>query len=286
MSFRHFIMIAAIFCFQSAYAQKAPKVDTKTPEILSALIDFETMQVSVSGSAFLDGKTNTLLAELGGVPLNVLTLTDSTFTAELPQGMGDGDYLLFVYNENGAGGYALTIGAVGPTGATGPEGPPGPMGPEGLMGATGPEGPPGPMGPEGLMGAIGPLGPMGPMGHEGPIGPAGPSGPEGPAGSQGDMGPPGQPGVNGVSGYRVIQRERTLSGASNFIEHMVCDYTNGERALSGGYFVYTTQILVQGSRPTSAGISTVPMGAVWSVNYVFPENGGTVITFAVCAKVE
>lgn len=135
MKLRHLITIAAILCFESAYAQKAPKVETKTPQILSALIDFGTMQLSVSGSNFLDGKADVLVAELGGIPLSVLTLTDSTFTAELPSGIGAGAYLLSVYNDKGAVAFALTLGAVGPAGPAGPEGPPGPPGPEGPPGS-------------------------------------------------------------------------------------------------------------------------------------------------------
>lgn len=131
------------------------------------------------------------------------------------------------------------------------------------------------------------MGPMGPMGLEGPMGATGPQGLPGPQGETGPQGPQGEPGPVGVSGYRVIEFQRTRSAGQNpnFIEHMFCDYTNGERALSGGYFVYDNAIIVRGSRPGNAGISSIPIGGVWSVNYTFPEGGGTVITYAVCAKV-
>jgi hypothetical protein len=165
-----------------------------------------------------------------------------------------------------------------------------------VLAAQGPQGPPGPQGPVGPQGAQGPEGPQGPEGHQGPIGlpgvpgadgatgPQGPEGPLGPAGATGPQGPQGPAGLNGMSGYRVIETTRNLP-STNFVEHMFCDYPNGERAISGGYFVFNPSIIVQGSRPTNAGVPSIPVGGVWSVNYNAASLPATVTTFAVCAKV-
>ena len=512
-----------------AYAAKVPTdpTATKVPYVLSVMVDFELDQLHVSGLNLEDGKGGPLSASLGGVPLSVVSFTDSLAEISLPPEIGDGDYELLLSNANGAYSYALTLGAVGPQGVQGPTGPSGPVGPAGAAGAVGPAGPagpeglagppgpvgpvgavglqgpagePGPAGPEGPAGVLsdsrfntkggsqalrslttgmensafgddalranttgslnssfghgalvfnvngnansafgsnalafnstasfntgvgygalrdnttgssnsafghraltrsssggntaigasalvnqtsgggniaiganaglnytttsgnivigntgvvgdantirigsnqvatylagingtdlsttgipvvvtadgrlgtgallqgpegpeGPPGPQGPQGEQGspgpqgPAGPTGPTGAEGPQGLQGEPGPIGPPGPvgptgpSGVSGYRVVQVDRTFTGTS-WTESIACNYGSGERAISGGFFVSSSSIAVTLSRPGNAGIPSIPLGGVWSVNYASPSGGGTVTTYAVCAVMQ
>ena len=105
---------------------------------------------------------------IDGLPLQLLSNTDTVIVVNLPDNLAAGSYDLQVSVSNGNGGkngpvtphtadFDLTIGTAGPTGAQGPQGIQGPVGPVGPQGATGPQGAVGPIGPTGQTGAIGGL---------------------------------------------------------------------------------------------------------------------------------
>lgn len=133
--------------------QTGPVPKGKAPFIQEAQVDFDVaVECPDSGTIASDTLTITGIGlGLSGGPSPVITLgtyppltvcvfDDELVLAELPLGTEDGDYLLSVITSNGAGGFDLTIGAIGPQGADGNDGV---QGPEGPAGAQGPEGPAG-----------------------------------------------------------------------------------------------------------------------------------------------
>jgi len=134
-----------------------------------------TIVFTVMGSNFLNGGTVELL--LGEVPLRLLTQSDKTITAALPENMEtvpEGSYQLLATTGGGTVRQdehdGVTIGAAG---------------------LPGPQGEPGVDGTNGADGATGPKGDTGDQGEEGPQGPVGPPGPKGDTGDQGERGPQG-----------------------------------------------------------------------------------------------
>ena len=114
---------------------------------------------------------------IDGIPLQLLSNTDTVIVVNLPDNLAAGSYDLQVSVSNGNGGkngavtphtadFDLTIGTAGPAGAQGPQGIAGPAGPAGPAGAIGPQGPVGPVGPQGLTGLTGPAGANGVSGYE------------------------------------------------------------------------------------------------------------------------
>lgn len=150
----------------------------------------EPQQLIIEGRNFDNGwKTEVWLS---GMPLTVVSSSESQIIANLPLVMMDGSYQLVV--KTGLGLMRIdvfegvTIGAEGPQGETGTVGPEGPQGPAGPQGLPGPQGDPGPAGPQGLPG---PQGDPGPQGLQGEQGPRGLQGDQGPQGVEGPQGPPG-----------------------------------------------------------------------------------------------
>ena len=83
---------------------------------------------------------------LNGIPLGVITYTDTNVSASLPY-LDPGTYLLTLSRVSAPPKTAEFDVAVGATGAQGPAGPVGPIGPVGAQGPAGPVGPVGPRGP-------------------------------------------------------------------------------------------------------------------------------------------
>lgn len=103
------------------------------------------------------------LVKFAGLPVSVLSSSDTTLTVSIPYGLLNtpGTYLVSASRgpgpeENSAIGVA--VGQQGPKGDMGPAGPKGDPGPRGAKGATGDMGPAGPQGPPGPKGDAGPTG--------------------------------------------------------------------------------------------------------------------------------
>ena len=145
-----------------------PALATTTVVINNATVNPAQTQITLAGSN-LDPTGTAPTVLFNGVKLALVSFTNATLVATLPNGLAAGTYLVRVTNSaSQSGSFDVTIGAVGPTG------PAGPQGPAGATGAQGPQGPVGPAGP------AGPQGPAGPAGNQGPQGPPGPPGPAGP----------------------------------------------------------------------------------------------------------
>jgi hypothetical protein len=86
----------------------------------------------------------------------------------------------------------------------------------------------------------------------------------------------------------VLSQNRTLVGPAYAAEDVVCDYPNGERALSGGFYIQAADvsgIRIAMSRPDNLGVPSVPVGGVWRVLYAVGAGFTyTVTTYAVCAN--
>ncbi|PWU06553.1 MAG: hypothetical protein C5B51_12050, partial [Terriglobia bacterium] len=186
------VVTAALFLTSGAMAQ------SRGPSILGAVgqYDVTPAQVVITGSNFGAVLPS---VNLDGIPLGVLSYSNTMVVCALPNSLVAGTYTLQLTNNEASGHladifhFALSAargvpGPTGPTGATGATGATGLTGPQGTTGATGPMGPSGavgPIGPSGPVGASGATGPAGPSGPAGAIGPAGPSGVAGPAGATG-----------------------------------------------------------------------------------------------------
>lgn len=112
---------------------------TTKPAIVSAEANFQTNQITITGSNFGTAKP---YVTLNSQALTVVTFTPTTVLADLPNGIAPGAYLLTLKNETDGvtASFDATIGAAGPQG---PQGPLGPQGPQGAQGPQGPQGLPG-----------------------------------------------------------------------------------------------------------------------------------------------
>jgi hypothetical protein len=135
------------------------------PLIIGAVPDFgvNPTQLTISGSNF--GTTQPLVS-LDGLPLTVMSFTDTVVVVSLPASLAPGSYQLALTANNKANQpftaeFNATLGAVGPKGDKGDRG---------LTGAQGIQGPQGPQGPQGSQGPQGLTGPQGPQGIQGPAG--------------------------------------------------------------------------------------------------------------------
>jgi hypothetical protein len=148
------------------------------PVITGAAADDRLEHLVIAGESFSGPRQ--LTVRLGGVPIPVLSASDTEIVALLPAGIEPATYQLIVVRGSvlpvQSDAFEVTLGAVGPTGPMGPEGPRGSQGPAGSQGPGGPQGLPGPMGPPGSQGPQGPAGPQGAPGAAGPAGPQGPAG--------------------------------------------------------------------------------------------------------------
>ena len=128
-----------------AYMQLAALAAPPVPAVDNTTANFNVNppQLTISGQNF---GANTPIVTLDGLTLAVVTHTDISIVAFLPDGLAPGSYTLTIANGPHVGTFISTIGATGPQG---------PKGNPGVQGAPGVQGPPGPKGDTGLPGPSG-----------------------------------------------------------------------------------------------------------------------------------
>lgn len=148
------VLFSGTVLFGQVFGQALP-----FPYIQATTTDAPLQQITITGLNFGTVKP---MVTLDGIPLSLITYTNTNITAFLPNNLPPGTYLLIVQSgfTNLPGWFFTTIGAVGPKGPTGA---PGSVGPTGATGPTGPQG-------VGLQGQAGPTGATGPTGTPGPAG--------------------------------------------------------------------------------------------------------------------
>jgi len=147
---RRSLSVVALALFSSLAARGAQSV----PVVNSGTINYQTNQVTLTGSSFKPAKTAPTVLFNGGL-LALSSFSNTQIVAMLPAGLQPGTFNLTVSSSSGSTNFDLTYGATGPQGPGGPAGPTGPQGP------VGPTGPAGSQGPRGLTGAPGAPGPAG-----------------------------------------------------------------------------------------------------------------------------
>jgi len=146
------IMLAAVLFFTPLFAVAA------VPVVNSGTINYQTNQITLTGTGFEPAKTKPTVA-FNGVALTVTTFSNTQVVATLPAGMTAGTFNLVLTNSQGSAvDFNMNYGATGPQGPAGPAGPAGAQGPAGPAGATGATGATGPRGLTGAPGAPGPAG--------------------------------------------------------------------------------------------------------------------------------
>jgi hypothetical protein len=135
------LIVSGLVATPAAYAATAPV-------IISAVANFQTNQLTITGSGF---GTAAPTVRLDGSTLTVVSNNTTTVVASLVSGTNPGAYLLTLTNATTGlrTSFDVTLGTAGPQG---------PQGLQGLMGQQGPQGAPG------LQGVQGPVGPQGPPG--------------------------------------------------------------------------------------------------------------------------
>jgi hypothetical protein len=134
------LILSSLLTIQ-AYAAAAPT-------IVSAVANFQTNQLTITGSNF---GTAVPKVTLDGSKLQVVSNSATTVVATLPSGINPGGYLLNLTDATDGlkVAFDVTLGTAGPQGPQGPQGSqgvPGPQGPQGVQGLQGPQGPQGPAG--------------------------------------------------------------------------------------------------------------------------------------------
>jgi collagen triple helix repeat protein/IPT/TIG domain-containing protein len=136
-----FLILVAASLFMTQFAYGA------APSIVSAVANFSTNQLTITGSNFGTAAPKVLL---DGSALTVVTYSETNVVATLATGTNPGTYLLTLTPVGGVKvSFDVTLGAVGPQG---------PQGLQGLQGVEGTQGPQGPQGAPGVAGAPGPAG--------------------------------------------------------------------------------------------------------------------------------
>jgi len=115
------------------------------PAIISAVANFQTNQLTITGSNFGSAVPK---VTLDGSQLQVVSNSGTSVVATLRGGTNPGGYLLTLTNKNSGlkVAFDVTLGAAGPPGPQGPQGPQGVQGPQGAQGVQGQQGPQGPAG--------------------------------------------------------------------------------------------------------------------------------------------
>jgi hypothetical protein len=148
------LVVAGLLTTQAAYGA--------APSIVSAVANFSTNQLTITGSNFGNGAPKVVL---DGSALTVVSYNETSVVATLATGTNPGAYLLTLTTAGSSKvSFDVTLGAAGPQGPQGPQGLVGPQGGPGMPGLQGPQGVPGPQGPLGPQGALGPEGAQGPAG--------------------------------------------------------------------------------------------------------------------------
>jgi IPT/TIG domain len=117
-----------------------------SPTIVSAVANFQTNQLTITGSNFGSAVPK---VTLDGSQLQVVSNSTTTVVANLASGANPGGYLLTLTNKNSGlrVEFDVTLGVAGPPG---PQGPQGPQGIQGLQGPQGVQGQQGAQGPAGI----------------------------------------------------------------------------------------------------------------------------------------
>ena len=139
-----FVIVTGLFAAQAAQAASAPT-------IVSAVANFQTNQLSITGMNFGAGLPKVML---DGSALQVVSHSATTAVATLLNGTNPGAYLLTLTNttDNLKTSFDVTLGVAGP------------QGPQGIQGSQGLQGQQGLQGPQGFQGLQGPQGVQGPAG--------------------------------------------------------------------------------------------------------------------------
>jgi hypothetical protein len=108
-------------------------------------VDEASGHITIHGVEFGSGEPDVALE---GIPMAVVSHTETQIVIDLPSGTAAGTYLLTVTRPDGGGpsrtdDIDVTIGGQGPQGPQGVPGPPGPQGETGPQGEMGPQGPAG-----------------------------------------------------------------------------------------------------------------------------------------------
>jgi IPT/TIG domain len=113
---------------------------TAKPVIVSATADFQANQLTITGTNL--GTTQPTVT-LDGQATTVVSFSNTSVVATLPNGIAPGAYLLVFKQKSTTVNFDVTLGTAGP------------QGPQGLQGLQGPQGNPGPQGPQGIQGPPG-----------------------------------------------------------------------------------------------------------------------------------
>jgi hypothetical protein len=113
-----------------------------------ASVDEPSGYITIYGVEFGSGEPDVALE---GIPMAVVSHSETQIVIELPPGTPPGTYLLTVTRRDRGGpsrtdDIDVTVGGQGPQGPEGPQGVPGPPGPQGETGQQGPQGPGGSFG--------------------------------------------------------------------------------------------------------------------------------------------
>ena len=204
------------------------------PSVASTTINYSVTpnQITISGQSFGASAPKVVL---NNATLTLISNTNTTIVANMPNGLSPGSYILTVTPKNVLipAAFEVTNGAVGTQGPTGLTGATGATGPVGPAGATGPAGAAGAKGAAGATGATGPAGPTGAAGPQGLKGDMGTSGPQGLAGVAGTPGTPGLQGVPGAIGPAGPQGTQGLQGTPGAIGSTGPQGTQGLQGLPG-----------------------------------------------------
>lgn len=121
------LILASLLTTQAAHAA--------APAIVSAVANFQTSQLTITGSNFGAAAPK---VTLDGNALQVVSYSETAVVATLLNGTNPGAYLLTLTTASGPKvSFDVTLGT------TGPQGPQGLQGPQGAQGQPGPQGPPG-----------------------------------------------------------------------------------------------------------------------------------------------
>jgi hypothetical protein len=124
----------------------ASPLSAQSPSFINATINYSVSPnlLSITGNDFSQSGAAPRVV-LSSQTLTLVSWTDQTIVANLPNPLQPGSYQLTVKNSQGnSARFDLAYGAIGPQGSiglTGAVGPSGPAGATGLAGATGPQGP-------------------------------------------------------------------------------------------------------------------------------------------------
>jgi len=136
-------LLAVVLIFSGLLTIQAYAVSA--PTIVSAVANFQTNQLTITGSNFGTGVPK---VTLDGSQLQVVSNSGKSVVAALPTGTNPGGYLLTLTNKDSGlkVAFDVTLGVAGP---------PGPQGPQGTQGVQGAQGPQGAQGQQGAQGPAG-----------------------------------------------------------------------------------------------------------------------------------